>query len=301
MKRIPWRAASVTEATDEKPKRTRRKAPYIALELDAFEDAEKAARKAGVHADVVMAGLPRLWVHCWRRKTDRVRPEDLDQFFTGADERLRRALAAVGFTEIDGDPAGDRVKGAARLLRISASKSRGGHAAKGNLLRGSARPDATPAYAGDGPGIGPAEARLLQPAANSQQPTGLPPTPLAGEGGGSETRSRRRPRDREPPAPDPAPRALGWTLATPQGRAWRERLDQLRAEGADYAVSVLERLRPVELAEAGALVVTADDGCFTTWCREHYGGLLQGHQVLIVQPAGAGPPQLRVLEGGGAA
>lgn len=287
----------MTETTDEKPKKRRRK-PFLALELDAFEDAAKAARKAGVHEDVILAGLPRIWLHCWRKKSDRVRPEDLDQFFTGADERLRRALATTGFIEIDGDPAGDRVKGAARLLAISASKAKGGHAAKGNLRRGSGAPIDSPAYAGDGPGIRPADSRLLQPAATSQQPAGLPPTPLASEGGGSGTRSRRRRRDREAPPADP-PRPLGWTTATPQGRVWRERLDQLRSEGSDpYAVSVLERLRPIELAEAGALVVTSDDAYFATWCREHYGGLLEPHQVLIVQPAGAGPPQLRVLSGG---
>lgn len=286
------------EKPEEKPKRKKRE-PYIALEFGAIEDARKAALKAGVHEDVVLAGLPRLYQHCWRKKSDRVMPGDLDLFFTGADERLRRAMGVVGLLEIDGDPRGDRVKGAARLLRISSSKSKGGHAAKGNLRRGSGPPPDSPAYAGDGPGILPADARLLQPTASSQQPAGLPPTPLASEGGGSGTTSRRRRRDRTEPPADP-PKPVGWTTATPQGRAWRDRLDQLLKEGASYAVSVLERLRPIELAEAGALVVTSDDGFFTAWCRENYGALLEPHQVLIVQPAGTGPPQLRVLEGGGA-
>src|SRR5207253_1256330 len=126
------------------------------------------------------------------------------------------------------------------------------------------------------------------------QPDRLPPTPLASEGVGSGTPSRRRRRDREPPPPDP-PKVLGWTTVTPQGKAWRERLDELARHGAAYPASILERLRPVELAEAGALVVTADDSFFATWCRENYAHLLEPHHVLIVvHPNGQAPPQLRV-------
>jgi hypothetical protein len=290
------------EKPDEKKPKKRNPKPYLALELDAFEDAAKCARKAGVHEDVILAGLPRVWVHCWRKKSDRVRPEDLDQFFTGADERLRRALAATGFIEIDGDPTGDRVKGAARLLRISASKAKGGHAAKGNLLRGSARPDPVPAHAGDGPGIGPADARLLQPAASSQQPTGLPPTPLASEGGGSGKTFRRARRDRQDAPADPPPRILGWTTATEEGASWRRRLDKMFELGAvtKYGLNELEKLLPLRFAGTKGLVVTHGDAYFADWAREHFGEALQLVGVEVEAKAPTSPPPLRLVDGGAA-
>lgn len=270
----------MTDSTDEKPKK-RKAPPYLPLELDAFEDAAKAARKAGVHEDVIMAGLPRMWLHCWRKKTDRVRPEDLDQFFTGADEKLRRALATTGFIAIDGDPAGDRVKGAARLLRISASKARGGHAAKGNLRRGSAPPRHMPETV---PASSPAEARLFQPTASSQQPTDLPPPPLASEGGGSGKAPRAprvRSRLRVVPDPEPAP------PETPAQLAWAARLQAMRLQGAAYAVSHLERARAdrLEVREGvETLVVRVEDPFFAGWLREHY------FDTGLVARTNTGPP-----------
>jgi hypothetical protein len=251
-------------ANKKKPK----KKPYLSYELDAGRDADLAAQKAGVHSDVTRAGLTRLWEHCWRKKTDRVTADELGCFFTGCDEKLRRALALMKFIEIDGDARGDRVKGASRLLRISASRSKGGHAAKGNLKRGTAKPDPAPAHAGEPPACVPAAPRLLQPAANSQHPTDPPPNPLASEGAGSERdcRCTRRPCRHElklAVVPEPPP-----TPPTPDQQAYAPVLAAVRRRVGSYAHVQLEQLRP-ELA-GGKLVLHAKDPFFGSWVHEHY-------------------------------
>lgn len=123
-----------------------------------------------------------------------------------------------------------------------------------------------------------------------------PPLPPSREGGLKERdcTCTRHPCRHEKAAPPP--RVLSWAPDTPAGKAWRERLDALSDA---YAVAQLEKLRPAELAEAGCLVVTGDDRYFVDWCKEHYGGLLEQHQVLIVGPSGGtSPPQLKLVGGG---
>lgn len=262
-----------------------KKKPYIAFELDGIEDAEQAARLAGVNPDVIVAGLPRLWRDCWRRKSDRVRPEELGAFFTGgADEKLRRALATKRFLEIDGSPAGDRVKGASRLLRISASKAKGGHAAKGNLKRGTKPgPGICREDEPDPPAEPPAAPRLLQPAASSQQPQVTPPNPLANEGAGSEKSCRctRNPCRHTlklvvvPHAPTPAQETFGAVL-----QAVRDHY------GASYAAVQLDRLKPELVGDR--LVLHAPDEFFANWIEENHGPMLRDAHALV--SGGTGPP-----------
>jgi chromosomal replication initiator protein len=55
---------------------------------------------------------------------------------------------------------------------------------------------------------------------------------------------------------------------------WADALSTLRSRGAAYAVSQLERLRPLKY-EAGSFTVGVQDRFFRDWVDEHYRGLLE--------------------------
>jgi hypothetical protein len=105
---------------------------YLAYEFDALEQAPNVARATGISEDTAIAGLARMWRHCWRTKTDRVTAVALRGFF-GAD--VADALVIFGFLERVNSEV-FRVKGAERYLRIDAARQKGGHAAKRHLIPG---------------------------------------------------------------------------------------------------------------------------------------------------------------------
>lgn len=166
------------------------KRPFIAYYFDALEEAEAAARAARVDPDVVIAGLVRLWRDCWRKKRTRVPARELGQFFAGADERLRQALS-VDFLELD-DEQGDLVRGAEQYLRIREARSKGGHAAKGNLRRGKA-PGSSPAPAGEQPEEPPGSAPALTATSDQRSATKQPPKPPSARGADQACRCTRSP------------------------------------------------------------------------------------------------------------
>lgn len=186
--------------------------PYIAFDLDALAHLPNAARAADVDEADIALGLVRMWEWCWRTKTDVVSSTQLRGFF--GNPSVGEALVAFGFLEAVGD--GFRARGADRYLRVRASRSAGGHAAKGNLKRGVRQeappptapaqppPEApaapaqslsSPAAAGDEPGKLSESPRLLQRAASSEQRTAsskttpLPPVAggLASDASGTES------------------------------------------------------------------------------------------------------------------
>lgn len=104
---------------------------YIAFELDAMEQVPNVAAACSLTEAQVGWGMAKLWRWCWREKTATVTLTHLRGFF-GVD--VSEALEAFGFIERLGPTL--RVKGAERYLRIAAGRSKGGHAAKGNLVPG---------------------------------------------------------------------------------------------------------------------------------------------------------------------
>lgn len=105
--------------------------PYLAFDLDAMDAAPNVARAAGITEDAVIAGLARMWRHCWQRKTNVVDATALRGFFGG---EVTAALGSFGFLEAwDGQ---HRVKGADRYLRLHLGQVAGGHAAKKHLIPG---------------------------------------------------------------------------------------------------------------------------------------------------------------------
>lgn len=106
--------------------------PYIAYDLNALESAPHVARASGISDDAAVAGNARLWAWCWKTKTNVVCAGHLIGFY--GSHRVAEAMVAFGFLEIV--PDGYRVKGADKYLRISKGKSKGGHAAKSNLIPG---------------------------------------------------------------------------------------------------------------------------------------------------------------------
>jgi len=108
--------------------------PFIAFDVKALEEAPNVARAAHISEDAAIAGLARMWKHCWARKTDEVDGTALEGFF-GAD--ASRACITFGFLERAGE--GYRVRGADRYLRIAKARSDNGKraAANGNLKKGS--------------------------------------------------------------------------------------------------------------------------------------------------------------------
>lgn len=109
--------------------------PYLAVELDALNAAPNMARAAGIEEDTGIAGLLRLWAHCFRGETDHVTTGVVCGLFGGDGARVAQALADFGFLEAR--PAGDwRVRGADRYLRLKAARREGGRKASRNLVPG---------------------------------------------------------------------------------------------------------------------------------------------------------------------
>lgn len=124
--------------------------PYLAFELDALPRSDLAARSAGLDDGLAARALLSVWEYAWREQVEWIRPEVLLGCCRG-NVRLAEALAAVGFGFLEPVPAGwfsepctpdpipvagHRIRGARRYLRIGSPQSKGGHAAKTNLIPG---------------------------------------------------------------------------------------------------------------------------------------------------------------------
>lgn len=107
--------------------------PYLPFDLDAKRKAALVARATGVQTCVIGWGLLELWEHVWRQKSDVVSGFDLTGCF-GPVPMLAEALVGAGFLELA--EGGYRVCGAGKWLLGLEGRSRGGHAAKENLVPG---------------------------------------------------------------------------------------------------------------------------------------------------------------------
>ncbi len=108
--------------------------PFLAFDLDAFENCANIAQGCGLRAADVSHGLLSLWRHCWRAKTDHVTTAHLKAFFAGADVcEMLLTFGLIAATEL-----GWRVRGAQKYLDIDKARSDNGKkaAANGNLQRG---------------------------------------------------------------------------------------------------------------------------------------------------------------------
>lgn len=115
--------------------------PYLAFDLDAMDKAPNVGRAAGIPEDAVLAGLARMWRHCWQEKTDQVDGLAVRGFF-GSDA----TAALVTFRFLESRDGGFRVRGAERYLRISKGLSEGGKKSAGNLRRGILRAVTDPSF-----------------------------------------------------------------------------------------------------------------------------------------------------------
>lgn len=110
--------------------------PYLPVDLDGKRKAEFVDRALGLHRGTTSCGLLDVWEHVWRTKKDTIGDLYLSACF-GTDVRIRPALVEAGF--IEALPGGEwRIRGAAKWLFGMEGKSRGGHAAKANLVPGAA-------------------------------------------------------------------------------------------------------------------------------------------------------------------
>jgi hypothetical protein len=143
--------------------------PYIAVDLDAFDDAQAVAGATGLLLPQVLGGLALMWRWCWRNKADRVTAEQLPGWFGFTAPGLAAALVAFGFLE-----AGEsyRVRGVARYLRLSEVRARAGRARTAAAPRagsGQLLPSTQPAHAGQPASTPPAADQPFQRASNSEQ------------------------------------------------------------------------------------------------------------------------------------
>jgi hypothetical protein len=107
--------------------------PYLPIDLDGKRRAAMVAESLGLDRRLVVGGLVEVWEYVWREKRDVLTLLYLSACI-GPDERLRAGLVEAGFLEpVDG---GFRVRGAKKWLLGMEGKSRGGHAAKSNLIPG---------------------------------------------------------------------------------------------------------------------------------------------------------------------
>ena len=97
---------------------------YIAVDLKVVEVlAPMVARSAGISEDRALAGLVRLWHRCWSTTSDVVTLSQLGGCFGGEGiESVAKVLSDDFLEPVDG---GYRVRGAARYLRLKASRRRG--------------------------------------------------------------------------------------------------------------------------------------------------------------------------------
>lgn len=133
--------------------------PYLPFDLDAKKRVPSVARSVEATTERIGWGLVELWEQIWITKKDTVSTGQLAGFFGVEGARVGLALSEFGFLEAMTDGVW-RVRGAAKWLFAREAKSRGGHAAKGNLRRGSRAPispGSSPAPAGSQPGSTPAE------------------------------------------------------------------------------------------------------------------------------------------------
>jgi hypothetical protein len=105
---------------------------HIQVELDALHRAADIAALTGMRINDAIAGLVQLWAECYRFKTSTISDALLRAKFQGLD--VGRVLADLGFLERTED--GWHVKGTGRYTRAQEACSKGGHAAKGNLIPG---------------------------------------------------------------------------------------------------------------------------------------------------------------------
>lgn len=110
--------------------------PYLPVDLDAKRKAGEIERALGLPRFSVIGGLLEVWEGVWREKSDAVDDLALGAAF-GPSPQIRSALVARDFLE----PLEDgrhRVRGAKKWLLGMEGRSRGGHAAKANLVPGAA-------------------------------------------------------------------------------------------------------------------------------------------------------------------
>lgn len=108
--------------------------PYLPLDLDAKRKLEAIERGLGLPRHTMVGGAMDMWETVWRQKAALVDNLTLWAAF-GPNEHIVPALVSRGFLE----PSSDgkfRVCGAQEWLFGMSGKSRGGHAAKGNLIPG---------------------------------------------------------------------------------------------------------------------------------------------------------------------
>jgi hypothetical protein len=137
--------------------------PYIATDLDAFDDAQAIAGSTGLPFQHVLGGLACVWRWCWRQKTDRVSAEQVAALFGSTAPGLPAALVAFGFLEAT-EPY--RVRGVDRYLRLSEVRRQAGKAraekAKRDTKSGQLLSSNQPAHAGQPTSTTPAADQPLQ-------------------------------------------------------------------------------------------------------------------------------------------
>lgn len=151
-----------------------KEAPYIAVDFDVLEKVSPAGAACGLTGEQVFMGLGKLWLYCWREKTEHVTTTHILGFFYGVN--ACEALLTFGF--IAATPEGWRVRGADRWLFIQRARSENGKANVGNLKRGTkpgpgkppAPPSDSPAPPRDPPGTPPGSAPALT-ASSVKRPT----------------------------------------------------------------------------------------------------------------------------------
>lgn len=116
--------------------------PYLPIDFDGREDAEKVAAVIGVHPGVVSWGLQEAWLRAFREhQAKRPDPDLVSELVllgclgpAGAHPKCIEAMVEFRFLERVGDKY--RLRGAAKWLFGLEGRRRGGLASKGNLVPG---------------------------------------------------------------------------------------------------------------------------------------------------------------------
>lgn len=147
--------------------------PYLPVDLDAKRKAEFVDRAHNLPKGTTVGGLLDAWEHVWATKSDVLGELYITACF-GSSPAIRADLVTAGFLEQL--PEGQwRIRGAAKWLFGMEGKSRGGHAAKSNLVPGAKHKKPKPADEQKEPPSAPAESLPIA----SRDPPSADPSALS--------------------------------------------------------------------------------------------------------------------------
>ncbi len=128
----------------------KKRKPYIAIELEVFDDVPAMAQDLGITEERCGWQLMKLWRRCWQQRTAIIHARVVEAFLPGGLE----VLQAFAYLEIDPDGQAGmvRIRGLDRYMRIKAAQTAAAH--RTNAVTGALTDPVSETGGGDGSLVG---------------------------------------------------------------------------------------------------------------------------------------------------